>query len=304
MDNTDPTRTFLKCDQDSAPDGRSLVSFSAEAGRAYQVWIARLDNLTGPLLLNWRLGRAPRLAALSANQFIAEGEPFTLSALATNVVAPGVTTPLAPPGYHWLFEGQRIAGGPLFTVLKAGFAHAGSYTLIASNDIGATSAVVRVAVYGAASSEIVGAGATTDLFAPDSADVCGTAPARYQWLRNGTALVNQTNRNLKLTSTQPGDAGSYSVTVSNCVGSFLYPAASVTVTVDLRFELALPPGGPVTLRWLAAPGKTYRVEYRTSLASPVWTPLSTHTSPVAATLTVTEATLAPTQRFYRIVLLD
>src|SRR5205085_11036318 len=66
--NLDRTRTYVKCDVDSAPDGRSMVLFDAQAGRSYQVWISRLDNTAGLLQLNWKLGLPPRIASAASNR--------------------------------------------------------------------------------------------------------------------------------------------------------------------------------------------------------------------------------------------
>jgi hypothetical protein len=45
----------------------------------------------------------------------------------------------------------------------------------------------------------------------------GSFPATYQWFKDGDLLVGETNRQLDLTNTLLGDAGSYSVKVSNAL---------------------------------------------------------------------------------------
>ena len=302
--NLDLTRTYLTCDVDSAPDGRSLVQFQAEAGRGYQVWISRLDSTNGLLQLNWKLGLPPLIASLSSNRFAPEGGSIILSVAATNVVAAGVTHALSEPSYSWYFNGTRLLGtGATLPLTNLKATDAGDYVVVASNEVGTTSAVVRVEVFGAVERAVVNAGGITELFADATTAGCGGAPAIYQWRFNGAILVGETNRSLYLRGAQPAQAGQYSVTVSNCFGAFTYAAATVAVTVDVGFKAQLSPSGQVVLHWQATPGKHYRVEHRPSLDSTAWTPLQPDLTATSATLTIQDS-IGSEPRFYRIVLLD
>jgi Immunoglobulin domain len=53
----------------------------------------------------------------------------------------------------------------------------------------------------------------------------------YQWRREGVPLVDATSATLILTNLQPSDAGNYSVSVSNIVGSIVSADAELTVTI-------------------------------------------------------------------------
>ena len=57
----------------------------------------------------------------------------------------------------------------------------------------------------------------------------GTAPLSYQWAKGGTAISGATSAALTLSNVQSADAGSYTVTVSNAVGSVTSSAATLTV---------------------------------------------------------------------------
>jgi len=57
----------------------------------------------------------------------------------------------------------------------------------------------------------------------------GTAPLFYQWLRNGTAVLQATNDSFTITNVQIFDAGGYTVIVSNSVGSVTSVVARLTV---------------------------------------------------------------------------
>ena len=59
--------------------------------------------------------------------------------------------------------------------------------------------------------------------------VYGTGPLSFQWKFNGTNLVGDTNASLTLTSVQPANAGSYTVVVTNLLGTATSSSAVLTV---------------------------------------------------------------------------
>src|SRR6266446_1568249 len=58
--------------------------------------------------------------------------------------------------------------------------------------------------------------------------------------------------------------------------------------------------GTITLVWQAFPGKTYRVQYTTDLASGSWTTLGADVTATGSTATATDDASSKTQRFYRV----
>ena len=54
-------------------------------------------------------------------------------------------------------------------------------------------------------------------------------PMTYQWKKNGTAISGATGSSYKINSVKSGDAGSYTVTVSNSAGSVTSSAAVLSV---------------------------------------------------------------------------
>ena len=72
-----------------------------------------------------------------------------------------------------------------------------------------------------------------------SVTAAGTLPLRYQWLKNGIALVDGGNvsgtstSTLTLASVQQGDAGEFAVVVTNNFGSVTSFVALLTVSVDM-----------------------------------------------------------------------
>jgi Concanavalin A-like lectin/glucanases superfamily/Chitobiase/beta-hexosaminidase C-terminal domain/Immunoglobulin domain len=59
--------------------------------------------------------------------------------------------------------------------------------------------------------------------------VAGGTPFNYQWQLNGSAIAGATNSTYTLTGVAPANAGNYSVTVSNSIGSVTSPAAILSV---------------------------------------------------------------------------
>ena len=98
----------------------------------------------------------------------------------------------------------------------------------------------------------------------------------YQWQKNGTNLVDggnlsgSTNRTLSLANVSLADAGTYSVIVSNALGSVTSAAAHLTVVYPPVFLSAVRTNCTLTLTWSAAVGQKYRLQYKPSLAATNW----------------------------------
>ncbi|MBM3883461.1 MAG: hypothetical protein FJ387_27775, partial [Verrucomicrobia bacterium] len=72
----------------------------------------------------------------------------------------------------------------------------------------------------------------------------GAPVLTYQWSRNGSAIEGATGSSLTLASVQPADAGSYTVTVTNPVGSVISRPVELVVTgTGLPPSFALQPQG-------------------------------------------------------------
>ena len=68
----------------------------------------------------------------------------------------------------------------------------------------------------------------------------GTAPLNFQWNRNGVAIAGATGANYILASAQLSDAGSYTVVVTNSVGTVTSSAVTLTVTATAPTILSQP----------------------------------------------------------------
>ncbi|MDO8540711.1 MAG: immunoglobulin domain-containing protein [Opitutaceae bacterium] len=62
-----------------------------------------------------------------------------------------------------------------------------------------------------------------------SVTAAGTAPLAYQWRKDGVNIADATGATLSLPNVQAGDAGAYSVVVSNSVGSVMSSTATLVL---------------------------------------------------------------------------
>jgi hypothetical protein len=169
---------------------------------------------------------APRIIAQPRSQNGIAGRSAVLSARATG------SLPLA---YQWQFNGADIANATKATLVLTDLQTnaAGAYAMIASNAVGSATSHIAVLnvivppeIVSPPASVEAAAGASVTFFVV--AD--GTAPLRYQWLRDGAALPRQTNSSLTLSAVTPAQAGRFQVLVKNQGGSVL--SANATLKVE------------------------------------------------------------------------
>jgi hypothetical protein len=193
------------------------------------------------------------------------GSVTSTSAVLTIIVPPAITTqPLSAtnvmgttagfsvaasgtaPVYQWQMNGVNLANAgrvsgalsPALTISNVQTNDAGNYSVIVSNAAGnltSTSAVLTVTLPPTILTQplsVTNVMATTASFGVTAS---GTAPLIYQWRLNGVNLTNVgrvsgvTSPTLTLSSLQAGDAGNYSVIVSNTAGSVASSNAALTV---------------------------------------------------------------------------
>jgi hypothetical protein len=104
-------------------------------------------------------------------------------------------------------------------------------------------------------------------------EATGTKPLNYQWFKDTNAIVSATNSILTLPSVQPGDAGFYSVIVSNTSlsltngGRLLIKPADIQLQVDAEHNVAIGIDGVA--------GYTYQIQYATDVGhTNAWTILT------------------------------
>jgi hypothetical protein len=136
--------------------------------------------------------------------------------------------------YQWFKDGSAIAGATTttYTIASATAASAGNYTLVATNWLGSTTSAVAaltvispvsITTQPTAQSVIAGNTATFSVVAT------GSAPLTYQWSKDGVAISGATAASYALAATTAANAGSYTVLITNSVGSVTSAPATLTV---------------------------------------------------------------------------
>lgn len=154
-----------------------------------------------------------------------QGQSFTLSATASG--APTL-------GFQWRKDNVEIPGATSATYTKTGAmpSDSGSYTVVVTNAYGsATSEAASVTIIAAVQPVIVRSPISQTLYAtyPATFKVDATGgELTYQWKKNGTDIDGATTSALTLDSITADDAATYSVAISNPVGT---TSASATLVV-------------------------------------------------------------------------
>ncbi len=143
-----------------------------------------------------------------------------------------------------------------------------------------------------------------------SVAVTGGAPLSYQWQRSATNLTDHASlrgastRILRLANLTLADAGSYSVIVTNASGSVASSGAVLSVEVSPpSFQIVSQSGGNLNLSWSTAPGHTYQLQSKTSLATANWISLNGSITAAGESLETSTPMSSNSQRFYRVILL-
>ncbi|MSU57395.1 MAG: peptidase S8 [Pedosphaera sp.] len=133
----------------------------------------------------------------------------------------------------------------------------------------------------------------------------GTAPLGYQWKFNNAPIAGATASSFTRTPTLTSHAGNYSVVVSNAIGSVTSSTAVLTVNVvpaPQLLPLTLAAGNQVTVKWSAVSGRSYRVQFNSSVGG-AWTSLSPDVLVNGSVGSKIDSTGGAAQRFYRVILL-
>ncbi len=222
--------------------GAELLITGVQAGDAgaYSVTVTNAVGKATSAAATLSVQVPPGIAAVKAtptNGVVIAGGTMSITATATGT---------APLGYQWLKEGVAlkngggIAGATLstLTLSRVTAAEAGLYSVRVSNAVGqATSGEVGVQVMAPPSivRQPSGAAVKAGDLVRLRVDVNGSDPLRFQWSRSGKAVTDDGRvqgaqaAELVIGHVQAGDAGAYSVTVSNAVGKATSTPATLSV---------------------------------------------------------------------------
>lgn len=169
---------------------------------------------------------APTITTQPTNQTAASGQ---------NVLFVAAAAGSAPLHYQWRRNATPLpaATNAVLLLLNVQLADQGGYSLLVTNAAGsATSTVVTLTVQ--APPTIVAPPTNLTVTVGNNASFLVTASGspslRYQWYFNtNTVLANATNSIYLVSGAQPGNAGTYSVVVTNAYGAATSAVASLTV---------------------------------------------------------------------------
>jgi DNA/RNA endonuclease G (NUC1) len=122
---------------------------------------------------------------------------------------------------------ETDTGFTFFTELSAAVASALRTKVDGQNSTGAPTITTQPA------SQTAVAGSTVTF----SVSATGTAPLSYQWSKDDTEIAGATNATLQLAPVQTGDAGSYTVVVTNTAGSIASNAATLVVAAPVAGDV-------------------------------------------------------------------
>lgn len=193
----------------------SVIAFNAAGNQLSDRALLTVDTQVAPLIFQQ-----------PTNQVVLAGQSVAFS-----VNADGQT----PLFYQWMVNGRQILKATnsslLLPVVQA--TDVGTYVVIITNRVGqvtSAGAVLTVntppAITTHPRDQTNAAGGNIVL----SVVATGTAPLRYEWLKDGNPVANATNAALTIQRVQPIDAGVYRVTVLNAFGSASSSNALVVVT--------------------------------------------------------------------------
>ena len=233
------TATNFATDNDNSYAGTGAVDFGGD--RVYA--LSSNNGLLAMQIVPKTIVTPPAIITHPASQTVDQGASATFSVVATGT---------APLSYQWRFNGAAISGatGSSYTRANVQTTDAGSYSVFISNSAGsATSANAVLAVSVPAAPPAIASGPQSQtIIAGQNATftvvASGTAPLSYQWRFNGANISGATANSYTRPNVQTGDAGAYSVVVSNDYGTVTSSAATLTVHFSLTATAAT--GGTVS----------------------------------------------------------
>ena len=211
----------------------SLTGVSAADTANYSVTITNsAGSVTSGNATLTLLSGAIVITTQPASATVAQGKPVTFNVTASSTSA---------LYYQWLKNGVNLSGSNSNTLIFAAVStnDAGNYSVMITNSaniITGAIATLTVLLPPAIVTQPANASVLAGSNVSFTVTASGSAPLRYQWLKNGLVLANGSNvsgattATLSLATVSSVDTANYSVTVTNSVGSITSSTASLNVS--------------------------------------------------------------------------
>ena len=177
-----------------------------------------------------------------------------------------------PLSFQWKKDGSTILTGgtsSTYTIPAATAANAGSYSVVVTNSSGSVSsgsATLTVNTPVSITSQPASVTVTSGSSASFSVTATGTAPLTYQWKKDGTSITGGTSSTYTIPAATATNAGTYSVVVTNLLGSLSSASATLSINTPVSitgqpasatvtagsstsFSVAATGTGPISYQW-------------------------------------------------------
>ena len=203
----------------------SIPSVSTGDAGSYSVMVSNKCGSVESLIATLTINSVPSIQVQPSSQEVCIGSAATFNAAATG------TEPLS---YQWMKNDENITGATenSYGIPIASIGDAGSYSVMVSNKCGSTEsedAALTLNRMPSIQVQPTSQEICVDSAVTFSAAASGTEPISYQWMKNGQAVTGATENSYSIPSVSIGDAGSYSVMVSNLCGSVESDIATLAV---------------------------------------------------------------------------
>ena len=205
----------------------TLVSPNVSNAGSYTVVVTNSAGVVTSNVATLAVNLAPSIATQPASISVVSGQSATFTVSATGT---------APLTYQWLKNGVVIpnATSASLTLNTVSSTDAASYTVVLTNVVGSvTSSKATLTVTPVVSSPTITSQPTSltivqGSLASFTVVANGTGNLSYQWYVNGNVIGGATSATYTINTTSAFDAGSYTVTVTNQVGSISSATAQLT----------------------------------------------------------------------------
>ncbi|ATC63731.1 hypothetical protein CMV30_07065 [Nibricoccus aquaticus] len=225
-------------------------------------WVLNTQKNGTANTTTWTPALAPAIITQPASVSGALGQSATFTVAATGAPA---------PTYQWKKNGTDITGATsaTYTIASPVIGDAGSYTVVVTNATSAvtsSAAALTLASLPVITTQPVSISGAIGQSASFSVVATGVPAPTYQWKKGGIDITGATGASYAIASPVVGDAGTYTVVVTNAAGSVTSNAAtltlgslpaittqpaavSVNVGTTATFSVIASGTGPLTYQW-------------------------------------------------------